>query len=380
MKPLRPTLSAHFAVAAAVAALALPACSTDDAESETVDAMLPDAAPPPPVDRRPVRENVLAAAGTAVEAVPMHAEPISLAIARWAHVVPPPVEAVGGRDLTREEEGHEGTLSFDIDADGAPESLHSFVPDRAEYAFLAWEDRGFCHLTWERYDITRYVFSACNGAAEAPVHICATPVNDARTCQTCTAGECTPCDAHIEDGQVVCTPFDDGLPEPDAGPLEPDARPADEPDFGRPDEPDGGGGTPGINATFLLAFHDDVAPKPRRVEANFLSTPTEHLLEATFHAFAFAGGQVEDWGTAAAQDPEFGDSGHFSLTFMEFSLANSAPGMLMVQGDFLDGVQVCGTFQTMSPDDLDPPVAGVFAGAIVADPLSPEVAAPPPCE
>jgi hypothetical protein len=377
MKPLRPALAAF---ASALAALALPACSTDDAATETVDAMLPDAAPPPPVDRRPVRDNVLAAAGTAVEAVPMHAEPISLAIARWAHVVAPPVATVGGRDLTREEEGHEGTLSFDIDADGAPESLHSFVPDRAEYAFLAWEDRGFCHLTWERYDITRYVFSACNGAADAPVHVCATPETGARTCETCTAGDCAPCDAHIEDGHVVCTPFDDGLPEPDAGPLDPDFGVVGEPDLGHAVNPDGGSLTPTINATFLLAFHDEISPKPRRVEAGFRSTPADHLLDATFHAFAFAGGAVEDWGTASAQDFEFGETGHFSLMFMEFSLANSAPGMLMVEGDFLDDKTVCGTFQAMPPDEIEPPVEGVFAGAVVADPLSPEVPAPPPCE
>lgn len=381
MNTLNPALAAVAALGA-LAALTLPGCSSDDAAAETVDAMLPDAAPPPPVDKRPVRDNVVAATGDAVDAVPPRAEPISLAIARWAHVVAPPADTVGGRDLTAEEEGHEGTLSFDIDADGDAESLHSFVPDRAEYAFLAWEEQGFCHLTWERYDITRYVFSACNGAAEAPVHVCATPATGTRTCQTCTAGECTPCDAHIEDGAVVCTPFDDGIPDPDAGPAaEPDAGPAGEPDTGPVAEPDGGGGQPpAIAGTFLLGFYDESTPEARRVEAMFESTPAEHLLDASFRAFAFVSGSFDDWGAATAQDLEFGATGHFSLMFMEFGLANSAPGMLMVEGDFLDDKTVCGTFQAQAPDEIEPPVQGVFAGYVVADPLDPNISAPPPCE
>ena len=104
------------------------------------------------------------------------------------------------------------------------------------------------------------------------------------------------------------------------------------------------------------------------------------MLDASFRAFAFVSGSFDDWGAATAQDHEFGATGHFSLMFMEFGLANSAPGMLMVEGDFLDDKTVCGTFAAQSADGIEPPVEGVFGGYVVADPLDPNISAPPPCE
>lgn len=358
-------------------------CSGDEsAATVEPDALPPDAAPPR-IDRRPTPENVVAASGEAVGAVELHAPTTTVALAPWAHVLAPPASTVGGRDLTAPEEGHEGVLTYDIDGDGEPQTVHSFVPDRAEYAFLGWENSGFCHLTWERFDVTRYVFSACNAVAGEPTHVCAQPKSAARTCQRCVGEACEPCDAHIEDGAVVCTPFDDGIPDAvDAGPPAADAAGPSVPDAGAV-EPDLGPPPPALHGRYLLTFYPSQNNEDRRVDAEFESVPEERTLTATFRSFGFLNdGSLEVWDTQTTMDRAFGADLRFTLNFVGFSLWETPEDELELKGEFRADGTVCGTYSGRGGlVEGDPITAtGVFSGRLSEDPVNPAETDPAPCE
>lgn len=364
---------------ALLAAAHLAACGADGGSSaEPQDAALPDAAPPPPVDHRPEATQVVAASDSAVAKVGLHDEPVTRAVAPWSHVVAPPAETVGGRDLTREEEGHESTLSMDIDNDDVPDTLHTFVPHRAEYAFLAWEKDGHCHLAWERYDITRYVFSRCNGAADAPVHVCATSAAGARVCQTCTDGTCEPCDAHLEDGQVVCTPFDDGTLDggvdasvpADAGPSHPD---------GQVVEPDAGEAGVSIAPRYLIAFRTPEGEWP--VVGEFEADSEAAMLSLQFTALLERDGVIEDWSRSDFATVPLSEGAAFEAELGAFALVDQPDGQLSVSGRFEPDGRLCGEWTLVYGVEEPPMVtSGELAGVATEDARVPGQALPPPCE
>lgn len=250
---------AHLAL---TSLLTLAACSTDD-DAAAADAgptggsmAQADSGPPPDLDKRPSVEAVGEATDTALAGIPPtpRDEPVEVVIAEKARIVPPPRDTTGGRDLAAPVAGREGSIRYDIDGDGDEDDVYTFVPDRQDFAFLAWEEDGYCHLAWSHYEVSRYVFSRCVPPAGTETFVCTQGENGApRRCQKCEGEACEPCDARIEEGAAVCLalPPGMGLPPPDAG-LPADAGEPDHPDAGH-HPPDGGSVDPGVCSTECMS-------------------------------------------------------------------------------------------------------------------------------
>lgn len=135
-----------------------------------------------------------------------------------------PAEATPGVDIYQVAAGNATTFDFDIDADGAAESVQVFFASGGP-TYLGWEENGRCRLVFHWNNVGWYFDSACG---EDGGLVCRYEAET--TCTFCDAELCAPCEFDEDDpNKVACEEIIPPEPEP-----EPDV-PDPEPDIVEPD-------------------------------------------------------------------------------------------------------------------------------------------------
>jgi hypothetical protein len=147
-------------------------------------------------------------------------ETVSVILREEAGIGHVPPEAIGGRDLEERVVGETFTLEFDIDGDGASESLWVLEADFEPVIFFAWEANDLCHLTWEEAGTAWYIFDVCGGQSEEGPIVCGrTLSSQENSCSQCAEGACEAC--RTQGDAVYCGEEEPEADDRDVGP-EPD--------------------------------------------------------------------------------------------------------------------------------------------------------------